>query len=150
MTATVAAALGLAVAACGGTSPSSSTTTTERPAPVTSAPPTTTVPTTVGVTTTTTFSPTAPQPSAAAAAAALVTDWGRQDRAGAESVASPAAVAALFAVTGRALQFRGCSDQSLPITCTYADRSSATGVLYEVNADPAPGGGWYVTSVQIE
>lgn len=149
----LAPALGLTLSACGGSSATSTPppyrAATSRPPPTDAAPPAS-VATTVPITTTTLFAPAAPKPSASQAAAALVYEWGRQDRAAAKSVASPTAVAALFAVGPRELQFRGCSDANLPIVCTYADRSTASGGLYELSATQTAGGGWYVTSLQIE
>jgi hypothetical protein len=95
----------------------------------------------------------APQASADLAAAHLVAAWAASTRATAASVASPSAVAALFAVTypGPSLTIsRGCSSEFLPIVCTYgpAGGASAGDAVFQVDASPTTGG-WYVSSVQI-
>lgn len=142
------AAVAAVAAGCGGgTATTSSTTATD---PVTAAPTssTSTVPPTTVAPTTTIYQPTSPQGSAAAAASSLLAAWLRGDRGAAASVASPAAVASLFAFPGRPLQPRGCSDGQLPLTCSYADRS-ASGRFYEVDATQTAAGGWYVVSVEV-
>lgn len=96
------------------------------------------------------FAPASPQRSPDAAAAALVSAWGRADRAEASSVASPAAVATLFAIaypSGR-IQARGCTDASVnPGTCTY--RNTETEGIYEVTVVEGSSG-WYVSAVTPE
>lgn len=126
---------------------STATTTTD---PATTAPTssTSTVPPTTVAPTTTAYEPSSPQTSAAAAASSLLAAWLRGDRDAAAAVASPAAVASLFAFPGRTLQARGCSDGQLPLTCSFADRS-ASGHFYEVDATQTPSGGWYVVSVEV-
>ena len=158
----------LAAAGCGGspnpgagqpraaapTSPAPTSPAQTSPAPSTATPstatPTTVDPVTAAPATTGAFVPAVPQASATSAAAALVYEWGQQDRARAATVAAPAAVAALFATPPKPLQFRGCSDGAAPITCTYADRSTAAGALYQLNTVQVAGSGWYVASVQVE
>ena len=139
-----------------GTSACGSNATAVPPTPATAAPPsaspaTTAAPTTTlpAPPTTVAYQPAAPQATASAAAGALLQAWGRGDRSAAASVAAPAAVAALFVDPGRTLQARGCSDGAAPITCSYADRSSANGHFYEIDAVQTPTGGWYVGSVEI-
>ena len=91
-----------------------------------------------------------PQPSPDNAAIALVTNWSEGNRAGAATVAVPAATAALFAATypAGALQDRGCTAASVsPGTCTY--RNTDTDGLYEIGVTHGPSG-WYVSSVDIE
>lgn len=95
----------------------------------------------------------APQPSPDLAAAQLVGAWAAGQRSTAAAVASPAAVAELFAVAypGQALTIsRGCSSEFLPIVCTYgpAGGASASDAVFELYASPTPGG-WYVSSVRI-
>lgn len=113
---------------------------------------TTAPPTTVGPTTTTVYVPSAPQPSAYNAAADLVADWASGNRAAAAAVATPAAVATLFAAAypGPALALdRGCGD--VPLVCTYGPNGGANpnDAIYQLYASEGPGG-WYITSVLIE
>jgi|HubBroStandDraft_4_1064222.scaffolds.fasta_scaffold11266_4 hypothetical protein len=115
----------------------SSTTSTTRKAPAT--------------TTTTVALPAAPQPSAEAAASALVSSWATGNRPQALSVATPAAVATLFAApytAGLAID-RGCNS-NIPIVCTFGPPggSAPTDPLYELGATALPNG-WYISSVQI-
>jgi hypothetical protein len=134
--------LGATAAACGasGTSGPGATTTatTTKPAP----------------TTTTTGVPAAPQPSANDAASALVSDWSSGNRASALSVATPQAVAALFAVpypSGLAVD-RGCSSGFVPVTCTFGAPGGGppTASIFQLSVSQTSGGGWYVSSVKIE
>ncbi len=121
-------------------------TTTSSVAPATSAAPTT--PATAPPTTV--YSPATPQPSPDGAAAALISDWSTGNRTAAAAVASPPAVAGLFAhpYPGGYLQARGCTDPSAnPGTCTYADRNS--GSLFEIGVTHLPAG-WYVSTVNVE
>jgi hypothetical protein len=97
--------------------------------------------------------PTAAQAAPDAAAARLVSAWAAGDRATAATVASPAAVEALFAAPypgpGLAIP-RGCSTGFSPIVCTYGPPGGAapTDSIYEISVahDAA---GWYVTSARI-
>ena len=102
-------------------------------------------------TTTTVSIPAALQPNADAAATALVSSWSTGNRAAALSVATPAAVDALFAVpypSGQA-QDRGCSTAFLPIVCTFGPPGGANpnDPIYEIYVSQTPGG-WYVSSVR--
>jgi hypothetical protein len=136
-----AVVLGAAAAACGtsGTSgPKATPTTTTKPAP----------------TTTTTGVPGAPQPSANDAASALVSDWASGNRASALSVATPQAVATLFAVpypSGLAVD-RGCSSGFVPVTCTFGAPGGGppTASIFQLSVSQTSGGAWYVSSVRIE
>jgi hypothetical protein len=81
-----------------------------------------------------------------------VSAWAAGDRAAAGGVASPGAVAALFAVPypGANLAIsRGCSAGFPPIVCTYGPPGGAapSESVYEISLahDAA---GWYVTSVR--
>lgn len=118
------------------------------------AAPTTTTTTLVhGTTTTAVALPSALSPSADAAATALVSVWSTNDRTAALTVATPAAVATLFAVpysSGLALA-RGCSTSFSPIVCTYGPPGGAspTDPIYQIKVSQAEGG-WYVSSVEIE
>jgi hypothetical protein len=115
----------------------------------------TTTSTRVVRTTTTTAAPlpTALQPGAEAAATALVSNWAAQNRTGALSVATPAAVTTLFAehyAAGLAVD-RGCSTSFVPIVCTFGPPGGAspTDPIYQISVSQAAGG-WYVSSVKVE
>jgi len=115
----------------------------------------TTTSTRVVRTTTTTAAPlpTALQPGAEAAATALISNWATQNRTGALSVATPAAVTALFAeryTAGLAVD-RGCSTSFVPIVCTFGPPGGAspTDPIYQISVSQA-GSGWYVSSVKVE
>jgi hypothetical protein len=140
--------------------------------PKTSAPTTDATTTTVAATTTTTGTavtippatvpvpttaapvvPPAPQPSAEDAANALVSYWASGNRTTALRVATPQAVATLFAAhypSGLAIN-RGCTDAFPPLICTYgAPGGGPTNApIYQLYESQAPGG-WYVSSVQIQ
>lgn len=76
--------------------------------------------------------------------------WGDGNRTEAAQIASPAAIAALFAVPYPAgyLQSRGCTDPSTnPGTCTY--RNTRTDGIYEITVIESPSG-WYVSAVTPE
>jgi predicted lipid-binding transport protein (Tim44 family) len=154
--ASTALAAALTLAGCGGGTDAQ----TARPAPTAAAPtavaPTAVAPTAVAptapsstaATTTTVFAPSTPEATAEAAVARLLATWDAGDRVSAGYIATPAAVAALFAVPGHAIEFRGCSDGQPPITCSYADRS-ATGNFYDITALQTATGAWYVSDVQV-
>ncbi len=105
-------------------------------------------------TTTTTFAvPTALQTAPEAAATALVSSWSTGNKAAALTVATPAAVTALFAAPytrGLAID-RGCSTTFMPIECTFGPPGGAspTDPIYVVMVSQADGG-WYVSSVRTE
>jgi hypothetical protein len=104
-------------------------------------------------TTTTQALPTTLSPSAAAAAAALVSSWSTNNHSAALTVATPVAVATLFATpyaSGQAIA-RGCSTSFSPIVCTYGPPGGASPAdpIYQILASQAAGG-WYVSSVKIE
>jgi hypothetical protein len=136
--------LALAVSACH----SAGRTASPPPATSTSAPVTTTsAPTTIPPTTV--YKP-HPQSSPAEAAAVLVDSWSKNDRAAAAQVATPSAVATLFAnaFPSGFIQDRGCSAPADgPATCTY--RNTRTNGIYELYISPY-GGGWYVSSATAE
>jgi hypothetical protein len=103
-------------------------------------------------TTTTTGLPHSLQSNPDAAAAALVADWAAGDRPAALGVATPDAVATLFAIPyprGLALN-RGCSTAFPPIVCTYGPPGGAppTDPIYEIYVSQA-GAGWYVSSTRV-
>ncbi len=117
------------------------------------APPTTTTTLVHGTTTTAVALPSALSPSADAAATALVSVWSTNNRTAALTVATPAAVATLFAVpysSGLAIA-RGCSTSFSPIVCTYGPPGGAspTDPIYQIKVSQVEGG-WYVSSVEIE
>jgi hypothetical protein len=148
----LAAACGSSDAAAPPTSPSTSTT---APPTTTTAPTTTTPPVTAppAPTTTAPAIPPAPQPSPEVAANALVGYWASGNRATALRVATPQAVATLFAVpypNGLANN-RGCTSAFAPIICTFGAPGGGpvNAPIYQVYVTQAPGG-WYVSSVQIE
>jgi hypothetical protein len=101
---------------------------------------------------TTVWKAAAPQPSPDAAASRLVGAWAGGDRAAAATVATPAAVAALFAVPypgpGLALS-RGCSQEFQPIVCTYGPPGGAPPAdpVFEISVSQAPAG-WYVSAIR--
>jgi len=120
------------------------------PSPASSAPSTTT---TLAPTTTTTI-PASPQPTAEAAADDLVGDWAAGNRAAALTVATPAAVTAMFATAyppGEAVS-RGCSTAFAPFTCTFGPPGGGDPnlPLYSLTLLTAPGGGWYVSAAVVE
>lgn len=134
-----------AVAGCSSAKVSTTSTT---PAPATLAPPDTAATTTTGATVPAV--PPAPASSSEGAAVALTSAWGSGDRARAAQVATPAAVATLFALPYPRdnLQFRSCSNGS-PSTCTYRNTASSTGEIYDLVVVQVTRG-WYVTDVQHE
>jgi len=104
-------------------------------------------------TTTTVPLPPALKPGAEDAATTLVSNWETGNRAAALTVATPAAVTALFAVpyaNGLAID-RGCSTSFSPIVCTFGPPGGASpnDPIYEIDVSQAAGG-WYVSSVKIE
>jgi hypothetical protein len=106
-------------------------------------------------TTTTVFKPTAPQATPDDSAAQLVQAWATGNRPLANSVATPAAVATLFAAPypgePQAIP-RGCSAAFPPIVCSYGPPGGATPTdpLYEIFVSQAAAGGWYVSSVTVD
>jgi hypothetical protein len=147
-------ALAVAAGGCGAGGTAAPTTI---PAPasttVTSQPAATTTSTARATTTTLGPVPVAPQPSAQIAADALVSGWADRNRPVALSVASPAAVATLFAVpypSGLA-GFRGCTGSFLPLVCTYGPPGGgpASDPVFQLYLSQTAKG-WYVGSVQIE
>ena len=121
--------------------------------PAHSAASTTTSSSTRTTTTTTVVLPTTLQPGAEAAATALVSSWSTGNKAVALTVATPTAVADLFAApytSGLAID-RGCSTTFMPIVCTFGPPGGAspTDPIYEIDVSKTAGG-WYVSSVKIE
>jgi hypothetical protein len=97
--------------------------------------------------------PGALQASADDAADALVSAWASGDRTTALSVATPQAVATLFAVPyprGLAID-RGCSSGFVPVTCTFGAPGGGppTASIFQLSVSQTSGG-WYVSSVTIE
>jgi hypothetical protein len=97
--------------------------------------------------------PPAPQPSPDAAANALVGYWASGNRTTALRVATPQAVATLFAVaypSGLAIN-RGCTSAFPPIICTFGAPGGGpvNAPIYQLLETQAPGG-WYVSSVEIQ
>ncbi len=133
--------------------PAPATTTPATTTPATTTPATTTPATTPATTTpaTTTTLPADPQPSADAAAADFIDGWKSGARGQAQRVATKRAVTSLFAhaYKGQNVIDRGCSDQFLPVVCSYGPYGGGSGALYEVNVRPK-GAKWYVSSVIIE
>jgi hypothetical protein len=147
----VGALAGLTAGACEGAkaaAPATLPPTTRTPATTTTVPATS--PPAPAAPSTTVYVASAPQTSPDAAAGRLVAAWAAGDRAGAAGVATPGAVAALFAVPYPAgyIQARGCTDPSVnPGTCTY--RNTRTDGIYEIGVAGGRGG-WYVASVTVE
>ncbi len=147
----LAAALGVVATGCGsfGTAASSAPTTT---VPPTTLPAVTT--TTRPPTTTTVAIPEEPEAAGADAAATLVDAWAEDDRQQALAVATPEAVATLFAVAypNGLANSRGCSDPPVPpVVCSYGPPggSAPTDPLYEIYVSRTAKG-WYVSSVEID
>jgi hypothetical protein len=97
--------------------------------------------------------PAALSSSADAAATALVSSWSAGNKATALTVATPAAVATLFAAPytdGLAIA-RGCSTDFSPIVCTFGPPGGASpsDAIYQVLVTQATGG-WYVSSVRVQ
>ena len=153
-----ASALGVTAAACGtsqASAPPTQPTTTAAPTTTTTAAPTTTTTATTlpAPTTTAPVVPPAPQPSAEIAANALVGYWATGNRATALRVATPDAVATLFAVPyppGLAIN-GGCTSAFPPLICTYGPPGGGptNAAIYQVYVTQTPAG-WYVSKVQIE
>jgi hypothetical protein len=97
--------------------------------------------------------PPAGQPTPDAAAAGLIAAWAAGDRATASTVATPGAVASLFAVrypgAGLAIP-RGCTSEFQPIVCTYGPPGGASpsDQVFEISVSQGPTG-WYVSSVRV-
>jgi hypothetical protein len=104
-------------------------------------------------TTTTIALPSALQAEAEAAATALVSSWSTGNKATALTVATPTAVAALFAskYTSGLATDRGCSTAFTPIVCTFGPPGGAspTDPIYQIDVTKAAGG-WYVSAVKIQ
>ena len=137
----------------GGASPTASrhlpsTTVPATRVTVTSAPPSTTSTTAAPA-----APPASPQSTADGAASLLVSSWASGNQAKALSVATAQAVSTLFAAhyqSGLAGD-RGCSSGGPPVTCAFGPPGGAspTDPLYSLTVIQAPGGGWYVSAVQI-
>ena len=140
----------LAAALLGGCSAAPSSTGSS----ATSATTTTTSTSTVAAPTTTAAVPASPQPTAEGAAIALVGDWATGKRAEALTVATQAAVSTLFANPYRSglVDDRGCSAGSPPVTCTFGPPGGGNpnDPIYQLSVVQAPGGTWYVGTVQVE
>ena len=101
------------------------------------------------------YTPSAPQPTPDAAAGLLVHFWAVNDRAGAATVATPAAIGSLLngPFPGPSdVQSRGCTDTNFPpVVCTYGPTANANPnlALYQITV-ANNGKGWYVISVQVE
>ena len=137
-----------------------STTTTSTIPPASSAPPATTATvatsartsttnTTTPGTTTTLWRPLAPAPSEYQAASELLAAWSVHDRPQALSIATAAAVSALFALPVASVQQRGCSTppSGLPGTCTYQYGAAQSILSLTVSSFPH---GWGITAAVLE
>ena len=139
----VAAAL---LAGCGSSRPAAS------PAPATTSPAAPS--TTAAPTTTTTVDPSTPppdpQPSASQASAVFMGGWMAGDRARSATVATPAALATLYATAyaGQPLNDRGCTDAFPPIVCTWGPYAGGSGAIYQVQLTQQASG-WYVSGVTV-
>lgn len=143
-----AAALGsvaAVLAGCGSSRPAAAL------PPATSAP---APPSTAGSTTTTTTDPNtpppSPQPSTEQASAVFMDGWMAGDRARSASVATPAAVASLYATpyAGQPLNDRGCTDAFPPIICTWGPYAYGHGSIYQVQLTQQ-GSDWYVSGLTV-
>jgi hypothetical protein len=110
--------------------------------------------TSLPVVTTTTFAvPDAPERTAAQAASTFVSAWAEDDRHAALSIATPKAVAVLFAQAyprGMVID-RGCSRAFPPIVCSYGPPggSPPSDRLFQIRVS-STAKGWYVSSVEID
>lgn len=107
-----------------------------------------TVSTTSTVPPTTVLQPSAPQPSPDKAGSALIAAWQRGDKAAAQSVAAPAAVAALFAqpYPASGAQSRGCQQAVAgPSVCSYGIGGTS---LLDLAAVAVPGG-WIIDTAMF-
>ena len=122
-------------------------------APSTSPVPASTTSTTTAPTTTVdpNTPPPAPQPTSEQASAAFINGWMAGNRARSASVATPAAVATLYATAyaGQPLTDRGCTDAFPPIECTWGPYAGGAGSIYQVQVTQAANG-WYVSGVTID
>lgn len=125
--------------------------TTTRPAATTTTRPT--AATTVALPTTTLGVPPSPQPGDEEASQDLIAAWAEGNKTAALAVATPSAVATLFAVpypTGNAV-FRGCSVSFPPLVCTFGAPGGGdpNAAIIEVSVMQTAGG-WYDSAVDIE
>lgn len=108
----------------------------------------------VATTTTTPALPSDPQSSADGAADVLISTWAAGNRSEALSVATAQAVATLFSATYQSgvVIDRGCSMHAPPVTCSFGPNGGAdpSDPLYSLSVSQEPGGGWYVSTVEIE
>lgn len=107
--------------------------------------------TTAAPATTTTTIPPRPQPSAAEASNVFMEGWIYGHRSESESVATPAAVATLYAKPygGQPLNDRGCRDSFPPVVCTWGPYALGHGAIYQVQVTRTASG-WYVSGLTIE
>jgi hypothetical protein len=148
------AGLASVLAACGHTPGPTSVVTLAPPSAPSSSPPSssTSRPPPPKSTPSTTYRAAAPQASPDGAAARLIGAWAAGDRPTARRVATPGAVATLFAVAypGQGLAVsRGCSSTFVPIVCTYGPPGGAspTDPVFEIAVSQSAGR-WYVSSVR--
>lgn len=147
---------GLVLTGCGtvtkASKPASATSPTNQTTTTTSTSTSTTVPSTAPDTSTTTPLPPDPSPSLLGATTTLIQAWKSGDRSEAATVATPSAVASLFAspYSGQTVILRGCS-QIPPVVCSYGPYggSSPNLALYQLTV-ASEAGGWYVSAVTVE
>jgi hypothetical protein len=93
-----------------------------------------------------------PAPSILSATTTLIQAWKSGDRSKAATVATPAAVASLFAsaYSGQTVILRGCSEIP-PVVCSYGPYGGASPnlSLYQLTVS-SDSGRWYVSAVTVE
>lgn len=148
VSAPVLAVAAAVLAGCGSSRPAAAPTApTSTPAAPSTTAPTTTAPTTTIDPNT---PPPDPQPSTEAASAVFMDGWMVADRARSASVATPAALATLYATpyAGQPLNDRGCTDAFPPLICTWGPYAYGHGSIYQVQLTQQ-GSDWYVSAVTI-
>jgi hypothetical protein len=144
---TVAVSVMVSACGAGGSAPtttSTTSTTVPTPAATTTVAPSTT--TTVGL-------PPSPQASDQQASEDLITAWAEGNKAAALAVATPSAVASLFAFpypAGNAV-FRGCTVSFPPLICTFGapGGGNPNAAIIEVSVTEIAAG-WYDSAVEVE
>jgi WD40-like Beta Propeller Repeat len=95
--------------------------------------------------------PSDPQPTPQAAAEDLMQDWEQGNRSAGTTVATPSAVASLFATpfTGTAPDLEDCGSTVLPAFCLFTPLGPQSSETYSLQLLPE-GSDWYVEAVSVE
>ncbi len=153
LSAPVMAVAAAVLAGCGSSKPAAApASATTAPASATTAPaaPSTTAAPATTTTVDSSTPPPDPQPSASQASAVFMDGWMAGDRARSATVATPAALATLYATAyaGQPLNDRGCTDAFPPIVCTWGPYAGGSGAIYQVQLTQQ-GSDWYVSGVTV-